>query len=252
MSTPTGWGRHSKSAFDALADDYDAARPSYPDSLFDALPPLAGRDVVDVGAGTGIASRGLLARGARVVAVDLGPGMLARARARTPDLRAVAAVAEHIPRRAACADLVTFAQAWHWVDVDVAAREAVRVLRPGGALAVWWNDVAADGLPWFEAQQERLEHMSPGYTRGYRSLDYGEGLRNTGLFTDVVLRTLSWERTLDLALYERWLRSKSYVAALGARLEEFLDAERASLAAAFPSGVVREPFTVRLWIARPR
>jgi ubiquinone/menaquinone biosynthesis C-methylase UbiE len=40
-------------SFEAVADEYDAARPSYPDDVFDALEPLAGRRVLDVGAGTG-------------------------------------------------------------------------------------------------------------------------------------------------------------------------------------------------------
>jgi ubiquinone/menaquinone biosynthesis C-methylase UbiE len=47
-------------SFDAVADAYEAARPSYPDGVFDALGPLAGLRVLDVGAGTGIATRALL------------------------------------------------------------------------------------------------------------------------------------------------------------------------------------------------
>lgn len=64
------------SLFDAAAAEYDAARPSYPDELYAELEartgPLAGRLVLDCGAGTGIASRQLAARGARVVSLDLG------------------------------------------------------------------------------------------------------------------------------------------------------------------------------------
>lgn len=42
--------------FEAIADEYDAARPSYPQRVYEALGPLAGRLVLDVGAGTGIAT----------------------------------------------------------------------------------------------------------------------------------------------------------------------------------------------------
>jgi ubiquinone/menaquinone biosynthesis C-methylase UbiE len=76
------------SMFDALAEDYDAARPSYPDGLYQALEdvtgPLAGQLVLDGGAGTGIATRQLARRGARTVALDIGERMLRRAQARSP------------------------------------------------------------------------------------------------------------------------------------------------------------------------
>jgi trans-aconitate methyltransferase len=72
-------------------DHYDAARPGYTDELYDALEPLAGARVVEGGAGTGIATRALLARGARVVPVDLGARMLLAARARTSGLAPVVA-----------------------------------------------------------------------------------------------------------------------------------------------------------------
>ncbi|HEV7208436.1 MAG TPA: class I SAM-dependent methyltransferase [Mycobacteriales bacterium] len=250
MSDPDRtWGRHSGGAFDALADDYDAARPRYPQAIFAALPPLAGATVFDVGAGTGIASRRLAAAGARVIAVDLGAGMLARLRSRTPTLPAVVAVGEALPFPARCADLVTYAQAWHWVDVATASAEASRVLRPGGTLAVWWNDVPA-GLDWYDAQQDRLEAAVPGYTRGYRVADYGAQLTDTGVFASVEPLEVRWERRIDLPTYERWLRSKSYVAQLGTGVEAFVAAEMRQVAAVFPAGEVTEPFTARLWLAR--
>ena len=187
-------------------------------------------------------------RGARVIALDRGPGMLALLRGRTADLPAVVAVGERLPVRDGCADLVTYAQAWHWVDVATAAAEAVRVLRPGGALAVWWNQ-ATRGVPWYEAQLDRLEAAVPGYTREYRSEDYGAQLRATGLFTSVTGSLTSWTRVLDLDTYERWLRSKSYVAVLGEGVDDFVASERAHLRAVFPDGRVIEPFTVDLWVA---
>lgn len=251
MTAPTGRPVRSGSPFDALADDYDRARPRYPGALFDALPPLAGRDLLELGAGTGIATRRLVARGARVVALDLGPSMLARLLARSPGTPVVLADAQALPVRAGAVDLVCAAQAWHWVRVTEAAAEVVRVLRPGGRLCVWWNEVAAEHEPWWQAQQDRLEAGSPGYSRHYRDRrPYGEELLATGLFGRVDGPVeVPWTRTLDLDTYAAWLRSKSYVAAMGAGLPGFLTAERASLSAAFPDGLVREPFVTRLWTA---
>lgn len=241
----------SRSPFDALVDDYDRARPSYPDGLYAALPTLAGARVVEVGAGTGIATRALRSRGAQVLAVDVGAGMLGRLRANDPSTPAVVADWHALPVRDATADLVCGAQAWHWVRVPEAAAESVRVLRPGGALCVWWNEVDAQDRDWWQAQQDRLEAGNPTYSRHYRDgRDYGAELVATGAFAEVRGPTaVAWERELDLDTYAAWLRSKSYVAALGDALPAFLTAERESLARAFPDGLVREPFVTRLWVA---
>lgn len=253
--TPARWAQPDATAldpsrataFEAVVADYDRGRPSYPPALFAALPPLAGRRVLELGAGTGLATSGLLAAGAHVVATDVGPRMLGQLRVRHPGVPAVVARAEALPVADATCDAVCGAQMWHWVDVPAAVAEVRRVLRPGGWLAVWWNDVAADGQPWYEAQQEHLEATSPGYRRSYRERAYDDELR--GAFPTVTTWTGAWSRTLDLDTYESWLRSKSYVQAVP-DLEAFVAAERASLRAAFPDGVVVEPFTVRLVLAR--
>jgi SAM-dependent methyltransferase len=241
--------------FDPLVDAYDTARPGYPDQLFRDLERLGGRtlagaDVIEVGAGTGIATRSLLDRGARIVAVDIGELMLARLRRHTPVLPVLRGDGEALPFRAAVCDLVCYAQAWHWVRVPVAAAEAARVLRPAGALAVWWNDVDADGLRWWQRQQERLEEMSPGYRRDYRRRPFADELRWTGHFTEVVTLSFRWWRRLDIDHYLTWLRSKSYVASIGDRVEDFLAAERRSMLRAFPDGLVVEPFRTLLVVAR--
>ena len=244
-----------RSPFDPLVDDYDRARPDYPGRLFTDLErlagrPLAGADVVEVGAGTGIATRALLERGARVVPVDIGAAMLDRLRRHSPGLPAVLADGEALPFRENVADLVCYAQAWHWVQVPVAAAEAARVLRPGGALAVWWNDPDAEDFRWWQRLQERLERMSPGYRRDYRRRPFADELRWTGHFSEVVTVTTRWHRQIDIDHYLTSLRSKSFVAAIGDRLEEFLEAERRSMLRSFPDGIVIEPFRALLVVAR--
>jgi SAM-dependent methyltransferase len=136
--------------FDHVADDYDAGRPSYPDEFFEAIEeitgPLAGRLVRGRGggAGTGIASRQLSARGARVAGYDIAERMLRRARARSPELGFVLAGGSMLPFRDGCADLACFAQSWHWLDQEPASRELARVLRPGGHWATWWKQLLAE------------------------------------------------------------------------------------------------------------
>jgi SAM-dependent methyltransferase len=239
------------SIFDPLVDAYDAARPSYPADLYDAIDrlagPLDGARVVEVGAGTGIATRGLRERGADVLAVDIGPGMLRRLRERTPGQPAVVARAEQLPVRDGVVDIVCAAQAWHWVHPVHGPEEVKRVLRAGGAIAVWWNNVRAAGERWYEGQQQRLEQMSPGYTRDYREPPTEPF---APYFSSVQVFRTRWSRTIGIDDYLTWHSSKSYVAAIGERLPEFLAAERAAILESFPDGVITEPFEVRLIVGR--
>jgi SAM-dependent methyltransferase len=242
-----------RSPFDALVDHYDAARPTYPGGLYDALPPLHGALVADVGGGTGISTRGLLARGADVVAYDIGPKMLERLRANgSPGpgaLRGVVVADGHaLPARDGTFDLVTYAQAFHWMRADEAAVEARRVLRPTGALAVWWNYSGAQHEPWYLAQQEQLEAVNRSYRRDYRARDVAADLRPA--FARIETHEVPWVRRLPVGDYLTYLASKSYVAALGEHLDAFLDAQRAVLTGAFPDGVIVEPYVTRLWLAR--
>lgn len=226
-------------AFEDLVDHYDAARPRYPAALYDALGEL-GR-CLELGAGTGIASVELATR-ADLVVTDLGPKMLARGLPKHGRPGVVCA-AEALPFADASFDSVCGAQMWHWTD-EAAADEAHRALRPGGRLLLWWNEVDADGAAWWDAQQDRLEAGNPRYRRGYREVDYNARLGRLFATEEPVL--VPWTRTIDLELYERWLRSKSYVQELD-DVEAFVRACLDDLRTAFPDGQVSEPFVTRLW-----
>ena len=98
--------------------------------------PLRNAQVADVGAGTGIATSLLHARGAKVTAVEPGDGMAAEFRRNNPGIPLVRGDGNHLPLATASADFITYAQAWHWTDPAKAGPEARRVLREGGALAL--------------------------------------------------------------------------------------------------------------------
>ena len=226
-------------AFEGLVEHYDAARPDYPQELYEALGPLG--DCLELGAGTGIASVELARRG-RLVVSDLGPRMLAKGLAKH-DSPGVVCRAERLPFRDGAFDTVCGAQMWHWTDPQ-AGPEADRVLRDGGRLLLWWNESDADGLGWWDAQQDRLEAGNPAYSRGYREVDYNAGLSD--LFATQEPERFRWSRTISLELYARWLRSKSYVQKLP-DVDGFVAACLADLREAFPDGQVVEPFVTRLW-----
>jgi SAM-dependent methyltransferase len=136
------------SVFDAKVADYQASRPDYPEALFDTLAyQLAPRRVADVGAGTGLLTQGLLARGWQVLAVEPNAAMRAACDARLgalPGYRSAEGRAEAIPAADASLDLITAAQAFHWFEPEAARAEALRVLSPAGQVALIWNDRQRD------------------------------------------------------------------------------------------------------------
>lgn len=143
--------------FSAKVADYVASRPDYPAALIDclvaegALPPHA--DVADIGAGTGLLTQGFLARGHRVVAVEPSREMRRACDAllgQHPGYRSVEGKAEATGLADRSVDLLTAAQAFHWFDIEPARREALRVLKPRGRMALIWNDRLA-GDPLHEA-----------------------------------------------------------------------------------------------------
>lgn len=236
--------------FDAVADEYDAARPSYPDEVFDALGPVAGLRVLDVGAGTGIATRALLARHANVVAVDPGREVLHRATARTLGLAAVIADGAVLPVRSGTVDLVCFAQSWHWLNEATRVAEAHRVLRPGGRWAGWWSHDRADGQPWFDAYWAAIEHSCPGTHRGQRNTNWGDTVAVPGQFVVGERVTVRWVRQISVDNWMTDQASHSYVATLAKQPRDQLLAElRTVLLDKFPDAAMSAPYETWLWIA---
>ncbi len=129
--------------FERGADDYVAARPGYPAGVVDLLAADLGlgpgADVLDLAAGTGKLTVDLVARGARVVAVEPVVAMRERLLRDVAGIEVRDGTAEALPLEDASVDLVTVAQAFHWFDAPAALAEIRRVLRPGGGLALIWN-----------------------------------------------------------------------------------------------------------------
>jgi SAM-dependent methyltransferase len=129
--------RQVAESFGAEAERYDRARPRYPGALIDKIVVASpGRDVLDVGCGTGISSRQFQAAGAVVLGVDPDAQMAAFARQR--GLEAEVATFEDWDPAGRTFDAVVAGMAWHWVDPFAGAAKAAQVLRPGGRLAVFW------------------------------------------------------------------------------------------------------------------
>jgi len=126
-------------SFHQAADAYARARPSYLPEAVAWMLPDGSVDVADVGAGTGKLSAVIARTGRRVVAIDPDAGMLEKLRADNPGIRTEVGSAEALPLGDGSVDVVTFGQAWHWVEPLAATAEVARVLEPGGTLGLIWN-----------------------------------------------------------------------------------------------------------------
>jgi SAM-dependent methyltransferase len=124
------------------ARDYDDLRPSYAPEAVSWVAERAGLDpgtvVIDLAAGTGQLSRRFSAIGCHVIAVEPAANMRSVLRANVPEVTALAGTAERIPVEDGAAHAVAVGNAFHHFDADRASAEIRRVLRPAGALAVFW------------------------------------------------------------------------------------------------------------------
>ena len=224
-------------SFDRAAEEYEAARPSYPDELLDLLPVGRGATVLDLGAGTGKLTRVLARRYAHVIAVEPLDGMRAILERVVPEAEVRAGGAEAIPLADASVDAVFAAQAFHWFATDEAVAEIARVLRPGGVFADVWNETEEPTpLPGaYRARLEKLFSTRAGAEDGTRE----EAIRR-GPFGRVHLDSVLHEQLQDRDAMLTFMRSVSYVAKLPDPEREALMDE---LGALLPPGEYR--FTIR-------
>jgi SAM-dependent methyltransferase len=139
---PRAW----REGFDEVAELYDRVRPGFPDELFDemaaALPPSP--VVVEVGPGAGQATKGLVARGARVTAVELGAHLAAVLARNLPTVNVVIGPFENVELPLGSFDAVVAANSYHWVPPEARMSRPAALLRPGGQLAlIALNQVAS-------------------------------------------------------------------------------------------------------------
>jgi SAM-dependent methyltransferase len=205
MSEQTPAGARS---FGSVADAYDRGRPPYPREAAAWLTGDQPVTVLELGAGTGKLTAELVALGHDVLATDPDGAMLAILARDLPDVRTAVAGAEDIPLPDRSVDVVVCAQSFHWFDLDLALPEIARVLRPGGRLAVVWNQ-RDERIPWVRrlgaliGTQDQLREPA-------------EPLVQSALFGFVEDATFKFWQTVDRASIQDLVLSRSNVAVLDA------------------------------------
>jgi SAM-dependent methyltransferase len=238
-------GRH---VFGKAAAVYTTARPDYPDRVYDIL-----RDrcqlgptsrVVEIGAGSGQATKRLLEVGAHVVAVEPSEALAGQLRAEltmAQRLEVVVSAFEDVDLAPSSFDLVTAATAFHWLDPEQAFPKIASILRPGGWLAVWWNVFGDPDRPdpFHDATEPLLRDLAPSPSAGAGGLPYAldvaaraAELESHG-FQDVEHEAERWTLRLDATQTRRLYETYSNIARLPdsqkemilAEIERIIDAE---------------------------
>lgn len=219
-------------SFGAVADAYERSRPDYPAELVDEVIDYAGcgpgSEVLEIGAGTGKATRMFCARGLSVVAVEPSGEMAAVASRQAATaghtVRIIQSDFESAELPARAFGLAYSAQAWHWIESHSGYARVHGLLRPGGVLAAFWNRVDWSRCPLREeldaayaesgADQVQLGPMHPGVSASPRTTDeWDPELARAAGFTHTGVR--SYERVFRYTAAE-------YVALLGTHSDHIL------------------------------
>jgi SAM-dependent methyltransferase len=236
--------------FSDRVDDYVRYRPSYPAEAVDLVLEGLAKDalVADVGAGTGIWTALLAARGMRVVALEPNEAMRSAA-PRVPGVTWQDGTAEATGLAAESRALVTAAQAFHWFRGREAVREFARILAPGGRLALVWNRRRRDD-PFTEGYREAI--LAVGGETAAERMAFDPGvIPAEGRFAPPERSAFEHAQELDLPGLHGRARSASYVPKAGPRAEELgarLDALFDQFADA--NGRVRLAYVCEVWRAR--
>ncbi len=208
--------------FTGRAEAYAKARPDYPPALLGLLSVRAEDEVADLGSGTGIFSRLLLRSGAKVHAVEPNADMRKTAEValgREPNFHSVDGTAEATTLEGNSIDLVTAAQAFHWFDLPRAGAEMRRILKPGGRVALVWNDRSLDADPFhraFESMLCRFEDYKKLQGKADRIEDF-DALFGPGKWSR---QRVAHEQVLDEDGLVARVRSTSYAPSDGGFVEE--------------------------------
>lgn len=127
--------------FGHAAREFDRYRPDYPPELFEhilsAIPKDRRDRAMDLGAGTGKSTRPLLAHFREVIAVEPDAGMAAKLKQEIPHVTVLTTTVEACEQPELSVNLITIANALHWMDFTKVFAYAWKWLRAGGILAVY-------------------------------------------------------------------------------------------------------------------
>lgn len=226
--------------FSNRVDNYIRHRPSYPREVVELLKVKCGMTphaaVADIGSGTGKLTELILPHAKRVFAIE--PNLEMRAAGEQllgshANFASIAGTAESTTLPDGSVGLIVAGQAFHWFDRERAKVEFQRILKPGGHVALIWNDRQLDSTPFLVAYESLLRSLGTDYEQvNHRNID-GEKLRQF-FGHEPQMQSFPYVQPFDFAGLKGRLLSSSYAPAEGepgcdamlAKLREIFDAHQ--------------------------
>ncbi len=222
--------------FSDRVSDYVRARPSYPEHVISLLEEKCGLDsdsfVADIGCGTGMFTQQLLTIGCLVVGIEPNELMLQAAIDNLCDHEQFLAVdgsGESTGLADHCVDLITVAQAFHWLNPSDARKEFHRILKPKGWVALVWNERKSSGSQFLEGYEMVLKDFAPEYAQVNHRNNSADDI--LGWFQNSGARVYSFENNqlIDLNGLLGRAFSSSYVPAAGTMGRGLIEQELTNL-----------------------
>ncbi|HEX4467049.1 MAG TPA: class I SAM-dependent methyltransferase [Solirubrobacteraceae bacterium] len=205
--------------FAEVADAYERGRPGYSaEAIAQIAAKLglsAGSAVLDLAAGTGKLTRGLLAYGLDVTAVEPQAPLRELLAGVVGAERALDGTAEAIPLADATMAAVTVADAFHWFEAAAALPEIARVLEPGGSLAVLITYPDWSGASWAHELGSMLAGARPEHPH-FNGPPWQQAVRASGLWQEPSEIVVASPQPIDASRIVDYLASFSWVAAMAA------------------------------------
>ncbi len=198
--------------FDEIGERYDRYRPAYPEAVFDDLLSIAGvssaQRLLELGCGTGQATRPLARRGFEILCIEPGSRLAELSRKNLsafPGVEVHCQTFEDWPCETAAFGLIFSAQAFHWLAPETRFEKCAEALSSGGSLAVLGNSVCVDRSRHGDAGGPLSDQLDAAYARWAPSLAgppatawYDEGgpvpqlFAESGLFEPAVICRYPW------------------------------------------------------------
>lgn len=253
---------HLRTTFDQDAFLYEKARPGYPDALFEDIIafskiPENGR-ILEIGCGTAQATLPFARRGYSIHCIELGANLAAIAEQKLRPYQkvqvSVGSFEEH-PLQKKSFDLVISATAFHWIDPDVGYRKAAEVLKPDGAIALFWNKHVQTqvSVDFFLSVQNVYARVVPEMAKRFPGLVHPDAVptpakdeidRST-LFGDVTVLMYRWDTEYTSKAYVKLLNTYSDHLALEKEVrEELFSGIKKLIETEFDGHIVKEHLSI--------
>lgn len=238
--------------FSNRAENYARYRPSYPEVIVSFLEETfnltTDQRIADIGSGTGLFTELLLKRGYNVVGIEPNEQMRIAAEQRLGHYERFVSrnrSAENTGLRSHSIDLITVAQAFHWLDADAARNEFTRILKLGAPVVLGWNVRKKD-----EGFMEKYECLKANFGIEYNpALKINEAAINLffqpGPVRSAIFPNTQW---LDFDSLKGQLLSSPYIPLPGHQSYDAMISELISLFVNYnENGLVRMDYETRLY-----